>query len=245
MDKILDYGLSFVSGRASENQVRFWIESRTLIFDKTTGRSDTFYQCASCKSENTFAECDLFKEDNYDFLPIFGEDHGVVFRRKSSQQDGYRETRLADKWWDGQVYRLMPAADVQEVSSFNEIAAATHQARPLVAVTEIENADTGLSAVIEFPVKTMNIREHDRCYQVDTGPVAWPDLSCRRTHLVDLLSLAFVAFNAPHFTDFVIEVPTTLGENDAMSGIYHYSKLVSLPSVNRLFAVGSASGEVS
>jgi len=29
-----------------------------------------YYQCASCKSENTFAERDLFQKDNYDFLPV-------------------------------------------------------------------------------------------------------------------------------------------------------------------------------
>ena len=151
----------------------------------------------------------------------------------------------ADEWWAGQVYRMVPAVDVQEVTTFEEIALATHQARPLVAVTEIGNEETGLSATIECPVKTMNIREHDRCYQVDTGPVAWPDLSRRRERLVDLLSLAFVAFNAPHFADFVIEAPTTVGEGDASSEVYHYSKLISLPATNRLYAVGPAFGDAS
>ena len=42
MGDILDYGLSFISGRAEENRVRFWIESRTRIFDSATGRSDCF-----------------------------------------------------------------------------------------------------------------------------------------------------------------------------------------------------------
>ena len=97
MGDILDYGLSFISGRASENRVRFWIESWTRIFDSRTGRSDHFYQCASCKSEHAFAERDLFMEDNYDFLPIFGYDHGLVFRRKSGRHDRCRETRLADE----------------------------------------------------------------------------------------------------------------------------------------------------
>ena len=72
--------------------------------------------------------------------------------------------------------------------------------------------------------------------------MAWPDLSRRRERLVDLLSLAFVAFNAPHFADFVIEAPTTVG-GDASSEVYHYSKLVSLPATNRLFAVGPALGD--
>jgi len=239
---ILDYGLSFISGRAEANQVRFWIESRTCIFDSVTDRSDRFYQCASCKSEHTFAERDLFVEANYDFMPIFGQDHGIVFRRKSARHDGYRETRPAHEWWGGQMYRLVAAADVQEVTTFEEIAAATHQAKPLVAVTEIRDEKSGLTATIENPVKTMNIHEPDRICQVDTGPVAWPDLSERRERLADVLSLAFVAFNAPHFADFVIEAPTTVGEGEAAIEVYHYSKLNSLPATNRLFAIGPGFG---
>jgi len=57
---ILDYGLSFIGNDASFNNVRFWVESRTIIADDRDGASYEFYQCGSCKSENTFAERDLF-----------------------------------------------------------------------------------------------------------------------------------------------------------------------------------------
>ena len=78
MGDILDHGLSFISGRAEENRVRFWVESRTRIFDSVTGRSDCFYQCASCKSEHTFAERNLFVEDNTAVTPyiMWGGDAG-------------------------------------------------------------------------------------------------------------------------------------------------------------------------
>ena len=72
-------------------------------------------------------------------------------------------------------------------------------------------------------------------YQVDTGPVAFPDLSQRHARHVDALSLAFVVFNAPHFADFVLEAPTRVGGEQ----VYHYSKIVSLAAVNRLYAVRS------
>jgi len=66
----LDYGRSFLCGTVPLNNVRFWVESRTTIFDDQAHTSTVFYQCASCKSENTFGEQDLFLSDNYDFLPI-------------------------------------------------------------------------------------------------------------------------------------------------------------------------------
>ena len=57
----LDYGLSFICNPATFNSVRFWLESRTTVFDDANKTSMVFYQCASCKSENTFGEKDLFK----------------------------------------------------------------------------------------------------------------------------------------------------------------------------------------
>ena len=79
----LDYGRSFICHVAPENSVRFWIESRTRIIDEKTGSATDYYQCGSCKSEDTFAKKNLLKEDNYDFLPIFGDGQILIFRRHS------------------------------------------------------------------------------------------------------------------------------------------------------------------
>ena len=108
--------------------------------------------------------------------------------------------------------------------------------RSLVGRTEIRDAP-GVRAVLEYPIKTMNVLKKPMRYQVDTGPVAFPDLSKRHQRQVDGISLAFVAFNAPHFADFVLEAPTRLGDAETASEIHHYSKLLALPAVNRLFAV--------
>ena len=64
---------------------------------------------------------------------------------------------------------------------------------------------TGLRAVIECPTKTMNIEPKRRLYQVDTGPVAYPDLSKLYDPPIDCLRLAFVAFNADCFVQMRIK----------------------------------------
>ena len=83
----------------------------------------------------------------------------------------------------------------------------------------------------------MNTNRDNDAYQVDTGPVAFPDLTQRRDRHVDGMSLAFVVFNAPHFADFVLEVPTPIGEGDDARDVYHYSRLLSLEAVNRVYSV--------
>ena len=237
----LDYGRSFLIGRAPANEVRFWAESRTRLIDELTGRSEDYIQAGSCKSENTFAERELFMEDNYDFLPVFGPDYGVVFRRRAYLDDKYRDCRPADGWWNGQDYHLVEAASGTELVTPEAILDATYDFRPLVAQTEIRNNETGRRAIIEYPVKTMNTIRATRSYQVDTGPVAFPDLRHRHPRSADGLSLAFVAFNGPDSADFVIEVPTPVRDRGAegreVGRMYHYSQLLSLDAENRLYAV--------
>jgi hypothetical protein len=232
----LDYGRSFAIGNGPENEVRFWVESRTRIIDERSGTHEDYIQCASCKSENTFAERDLFHTDNYDFLPIFGPEWGVVFRRKAYLNDAYRETRPASEWWNGQQYHLIEGP-ARELPSQAEILEATYRHAPLVSQTEVADAGTGLRAIIECPVKTMNTCREAGIYQVDTGPVAFPDLSTRPERSADALRLAFLAFNVSTFVDVVVEVPTRIDEAGPTTEVFHYSELISLPATNRLYAI--------
>ena len=235
----LDYGHSFILGTASFNSVRFQVESRTTVFDGAAGASTTYYQCASCKSEDTFAEKDLFYADNYDFLPILGDGEWLIFRRPARISDTYRRVQNVEEVWGPPAYKLREAAHVSVLETWEQIRDATAQGLPIVTQTELTNADTGLRAVIECPTKTMNVSLDRRMYQVDTGPVAYPDLSRRFDRPIDCLSLAFIAFNAPHFADFVIEQPTPVVEDgQEKCRIYHYSGPISVSARNILLALG-------
>ncbi len=233
----LDYGRSFLIGKGRTNEVRFWIESRTRVIDEKEGISEDFYQTASCKSENTFHDRDLFQRDNYDFLPIFSARYGLIFRRPACLSARYRETRPYAEMFGGYDLHLVEGERIRELPSNASIREETYRFAPLVSQTEIRNEETGLRALIECPVKTMNTRREDDRYQVDTGPLAFPDLAARADRLVDCLSLAFVAFNTPHFADFVVEAPTPVDPGHPDLQVHHFSKIVSLPSRNRLFAV--------
>ena len=238
----LDYGLSFICNTSPLNSVRFWIESRTTVIDDASGVSTDFYQCASCKSENTFAQKDLFHADNYDFLPILGgkdvEDL-LVFRRPARLSENYRTIVKAEDYWGKPVLKLRQCQKSRVLESWEDIRDATAEALPIVSRTEIANPENKLRAVIECPVKTMNIAHPSKMYQVDTGPIAFADLSRRAEPLIDCLSLAFIAFNAPHFADFVIEQPTAVKEGgQELYRIYHYSGPISLAANNTLLALG-------
>lgn len=237
----IDYGQSFFCNTAEFNSVRMWIESRTTIIDSKSGKNSVYYQGASCKSENTFGESDLFYKDNYDFLPIFGEGQVLVFRRHvNNRGEGYKSTKKMEEMWGGNpvIYTPIPKV-VTELGAFEEIRDATAAGIPIVTQTEFQNDETGLRAIIEAPCKTMNISHPKKMYQVDTGPVAFPDLSKKYDAQIKSLNLAFIAFNKPYFADFVIEAPTPImAGGKEMVSVHHYSKMVTMKAKNRIYALG-------
>lgn len=235
----LDYGRSFICNTAAFNAVRFWVESRTILIDGD--QKVEFYQCGSCKSENTFAKQDLFPAENYDFLPILGDGHWLVFRRTAKLNPNYRQIKKMEEIWGPANLKLREARKMTVLETWEQIRDVTAAAVPIVSRTEIRDETTGLKAIIECPVKTMNISLDLKMYQVDTGPIALPDLSKRFEPRIDCLRLAFVAFNAPHFADFVVEQPTKVVEDgQERCQIHHYSGPISLKAKNTLIAVGDA-----
>lgn len=237
----LDYGRSFICNTAAHNRVRFWIESRTVLYDDTAGTQTTFYQCGSCKSEDTFAKENLLLADNYDFMPIYGGEDLLILRRHADARDRYRDLRKVKEVWGEPVMRLHYGKTVDELKTFEDIRDVTATDTLLAAHTEITNEETGLRCLIEYPIKTMNISNDRGLWQVDTGPVALPDLTRRFEPPVDSVRLAFAVFNAPHFCDFVIEQPTpVIRDEQEVCEVYHYSNPVSLAAHNRVLAVASS-----
>jgi hypothetical protein len=238
--KCLDYGKSFICHTGDMNSVRMWIESRTVITDLKTGKSLEYLQGGACKSEDTFAKKNLFYKDNYDFTPIFGDGKVLVFRRHVDERKGYRSIRpMANMWGGDPIIRTPAASVIVELDSWEKIYKATMEGIPIVTQTVIRNDETGLSALIECPCKTININRERKQYQTDTGPVLLPDLTQRYEEPMDSLRLAYIAFNVPHFADFVVEVPTpVLDKGKPVASVYHFSELHTFTTDNKLFALG-------
>ncbi len=235
----IDYSLSFVCTVGAGNAPRFWVESRCRLIDEADGTFTDYYQCGSCKSERTFAEDNLFQNPNYDFLPVFGEDDTAIFRRHAYRNDNYVQYLETKDAWGGALFEIQEAHPVHILDTNEKILLATRKCLPIVTQTEIWDENTRMRAIIECPVKTMNMDEQRHIYQVDTGPVFFPDLSRPYERKIEAFSLAYVAFNTPHFADFVIEQPTAIVEDGKeVAWVYHYSGICSLEAKNSLFCIG-------
>ena len=237
--KICDYARSFVTfvtpGRT--NNARLQVESVCTLTDEDTRVTQEYLFFASCKSERTYAEKDLFIEENYDFCGIFSNEEYAIFRTHSTHTEQFREQGL----WQGrfeEVHRHVVRVEGRALKGNAEIVQATLRNIPLVGQVEIAHVDKKLSATLEFPIKTMNANDIKNLYQVDTGPVAFPDFEMEVERHIERLSPAYVAYNAPNFADFVIQqaLPIVV-EGQEVIRVTHYSGLVSLPAKTHVIAV--------
>jgi len=229
----------------SLNNARIQIECRCRVTDRETGRTQTFVLGASCKTEQVGVERDLWLEPNADFVPVFSDDGFMnlktyaqagmtvnLYPPSLGKQSDRQSGKIADTFDDVRIE--VAECEGEVLGSAQEIVAATLARHPLVARTEIEAGR--YSAVLEYPVKTMNANERDWIYQTDTGPVLLPDFTCEPESLLPNLELAFAAFNGPDWIEFIVRVPTPIAEGIS---VYHYSCPVRFNNVkNRVIRVG-------
>jgi hypothetical protein len=230
---------------SSLNSARILLECVCEIVDNETGAAQTFVMGASCKTERVGVEQDIWIHPNADFVPILSQDRylivktyqvanmGVPFyppsrgmqpeRQVGNVADAYDNLRLDVRRVEGEI-----------LDSAAQIVGATldPSGPPLVGRTVIQEGR--YTAVLEFPVKTMNASERDFIYQTDTGPVLMPDFSREPDDLITGLEMAYVAFNCPDWAEFVVRVPTSVGEGIE---VYHYSKFVRLDTQNQVIRV--------
>lgn len=227
----------------SLNNARIQIECRCLISEKNTGVTQTFVLGASCKTERVGVDCNIWTKPNADFAPIFSRDRFMnikTFARVGIEVEHYppgsgtqsdrQSGRISDVFDDVRIDLAEVDADVLATAS--DIVDATLANQLLVAQTTIEN--DRYSAVIEYPVKTMNANERDLVYQTDTGPVLLPDLLRPPDELLTGFELGFAAFNCPDWIEVLMRVPTEISETVR---VYHYSGSVRMDCSNRVLRI--------
>ncbi|MBM3501165.1 MAG: hypothetical protein FJX74_21135 [Armatimonadetes bacterium] len=177
----------------------------------------------------------LFKQPNYDFCGIFEpRDYALIRAHASADEGGYEIGKVAERFEALHIHVIR--AEGRLLESDAEIVRATLDNIPLIARTALRDPDSGLEAVLEYPIKTMNVREEGSVYQVDTGPVAFPDLSPPGREGIERLALAFIAFNRAESAEFVLQAPTPVGADPSVR-TPHYSELRVVECRNSVVAV--------
>lgn len=225
------------------NNARIQLECVCSVEDRVTGSAQTFVMGASCKTERVGVDGDIWIDPNADFVPILSQEDFLIIKTYDIANKGVpfyppsrgmQPERQVGKTAEAFESVLVDVArtDAELLGSAAQIVEATlDPARPpLVARTEI--GTERYTAVLEYPLKTMNASERDLIYQCDTGPVLLPDFTREPNDLITGMEMAFVAFNSPSWAEFIVRVPVPVGEEIE---VYHYAKPVRYEADNRVY----------
>jgi hypothetical protein len=226
--------------RYTLNNARIPIDCRCEIVEKATGKTREFVLGGNCKTERVGAEQDIWSFPNADFVPVFSMNQFMMIKTfdrvgKSvplyppslGQQPERQVGRVEESFASVRIDLARREGTLLEEAE--EVVKAALANRQLVARSEYENER--YSVVLDYPIKTINANERDNFFQTDTGPVMLPDLTRGPVDLIGGFELAFSAFSAPDWTEFIIRTPTPL--TDEIS-VYHYSRPLRLDTQNQI-----------
>jgi hypothetical protein len=125
-------------------------------------------------------------------------------------------------------------------TSNQAVVEATLAGLPIIAQTEISDAASGFTALLEYPVKTMNFLADRVRFQVDTGPILLPDFGATDEHWIDRLLMAHTVYNTFDYAEFVARRPTPLVvDGKEVATVLHYSDYRAYPARTTFYAAGT------
>ncbi|MAE65728.1 MAG: hypothetical protein CMJ18_15775 [Phycisphaeraceae bacterium] len=257
--KVCDFSSSFYSWRIDKrkrapvtttsdqpftvNLARTPVECRCEL---TTRRGVTteYVLGAACKTERVNVTQDIWTQPNADYAPVGSErdylrikswdrnDKGVMLHPPTLGVQSERQVGDAFEDYDGHEISLS-RREGRILESAEQVIEAVEMNRCLVSRTKFMTAD-GHEVLLEYPVKAINVSRVDGYYQVDTGPVLFPEAPVDVDRPIRCWHLAYVAHNAPDWTEFIVNVPTSIADEISVN---HYSRAVRVDAANVIYEV--------
>ena len=210
---VCDYGRSFATFVLPVNSARLQLEGRCLL-RQADGSEEQFLMFASCKSEDTYAEKHLFRnpatDPSYDFSGIFAEERYSLNRIFVSSEGEKLETGLTRERFNDVIKHIHEVPEAVALTTKEAVIAATLAHHVVIARTEVSDEASGASALMEFPVKTMNVNPERGLFQIDTGPLPYYDFSDPSPDIMARVKWAYCAYNEFEGAYFIIQTPTPI-----------------------------------
>jgi hypothetical protein len=178
------------------------------------GATGEFHLIAPCRSEQMYLEGQLFQMPNYEFCGIFAVDELVLLRTHWTSDRESPEYAKPEERFE-RIAIDLTKGEFEAVDSDAEVVQATLANRRLVARTELTDETTGARAIIDYPVKTMNVRRDPMSFQVDTGPILVPRWDAASIAAPLRFDVAHAVYWKRDRAEFVLRRPHTVGEGSA------------------------------
>ncbi len=236
---VIDFEHSYMTffGRDEGNIARILLDAVCTVTDERSGQSETFSLIVPCRSERMYLDNDqLFQMPNYEFCGIFAEEECLLVRTHwVSERDNREYGRNNERFAEVKLDIRRRAA--RELADSGQVVEATLANQTLVARTVLRDEATGRSAVIEYPVKTMNVLRSGPSFQVDTGPILVPDFASAAARSIERFDIAHVVYHRDDTAEFVLRRPQLVGTGPGAVAVTDYTVIQTHAARNTILAV--------
>ncbi len=219
------------------NSARIQIDARCEIVNEKDEASEAFFLITPCRSEWMYRSDTLFQYPSGEYCAIWSETdfmnvgHGLI-------DSGGKHTAalIKDRFTDFRLtIRTLPRS--RSLVNSEQIIQATRDNYPLIGRTDIWDKTRDMRARIEYPIKTININNEHKLFQVDTGPLLFPDFTCSSIQPIEWFSVAYVCYNTFDSAEFILRKPTPVMDGDReFCKVVTYSDIRRMPVRNSIFS---------
>ena len=226
------------------NSARIQIDGRCRISNGQTGESEWYYLITACRTEWMYRSDELWQVPNHEYCGFFSDSEFMAGHVKAGDVSEYggdiRVSKPIEGNYAGCDIHVTHFPHVQELANDEQAVQATFDYLPIIARTEVWDDGTGSRAVIEYPIKTMNVQPERKRMQVDTGPLPFPDLAASVERDIERLSMAFVCYNTYDVAEFVLRKPTpVMRDGEEVGSVIDYSEVRRVPAKTTLYTAGA------
>lgn len=240
MSGVLDYSRSFVTFFTRPHQggniARIQVDATCRVDSwGTEDGPDTFYLIAPCRSERMYADGPLFHMPNYEFCGIFTESQASLIRTHWTSDRESPDIQPASERFE-RVAIDLKSLDAQLLETNHDIVEATLLNRRLVARTTLTDPVTGANAVLEYPIKTMNVTREPERFQVDTGPLIVPPFGASDADPIARFAFAHIVYWTFDKAEFVLRKPHVIGQQDGQPvEVTDYTEISIMSAANEIW----------
>ncbi|MBX3010980.1 MAG: hypothetical protein KF832_05710 [Caldilineaceae bacterium] len=235
----IDFANSYMTWFPQEKQgniARIQLDAACTLIDEASGKQEIFYLIAPCRSERMYLDTPLFQLPNYEFCGIWSADEFLIIRTAwVSARDNRQYGKGRERWQDIHL-DIRTFAHTEVLTDDEAIVKATLDNRPLNARTELYDAATGRRALLEYPIKTMNVMVEPMRFQVDTGPLILPDFTATTATPIESFEMAHVVYNGLDKAEFVLRKPIAGAGGDADAITTDYAAIQIMAARNEILA---------
>jgi hypothetical protein len=248
--KILDYRNCFTLNHSARDGVaknicRTQLLAKCTLTNRQTSESFDYFLGKECIGEHMYLDIGIAQVPTSEVAVIFNPnetslqkqfvDHdndvvqsGPFSAKRKGFDDGYS--------YSTELQFILDGAEGTSLTTPQGISKAMMKGKPMVGRTTLDGEESGWSAVLEYPLAYMNVQPDFEVFQVDMGPILYPDFDSTAEMLVDRLQFAYIMYNRFDEAEFAIRVPTKVAEDESAETL-HYSKVVKVSAMNELFTL--------